>query len=201
MIRADLHVHTSYSPDASTPPKIIVDQLYTHSNIKAVAITDHNTMEGYYKAKELAAEHKDIAIIPGVEISTTEGEIIVLGVEELPPTPWTVRSVINFAKNNGGITIAVHPYRGFGLGDLARNYNLDAIEVLNAITPANANRLAEDLARTMHLPGVAGTDAHQPSELWSVYTEIQAPLDVARILEAIKNGFVKVSLADKSIRF
>jgi len=69
------------------------------------------------------------------------------------------------------------------------------------LTSANDNKLAEDLRETIYQPGVAGTDAHEPSELWSVYTEIQAPLDTARILEAVKKGLVKVSLAERSIRF
>ena len=51
------------------------------------------------------------------------------------------------------------------------------------------------------LPGVAGSDSHKPSELFSVYTEVQAGLDVDEILKAVKKGLVKVSLAEKSIRF
>jgi histidinol phosphatase-like PHP family hydrolase len=84
---------------------------------------------------------------------------------------------------------------------LAKAYHIDAIETLNAITSPEANKAAENLAKEMGLPGVAGSDAHEPDELWSVYTEIQASLDVDAILKAIKNGFVRVSHTEKSIRF
>lgn len=94
MIIADLHVHTKYSFDASIQPKTIVEKLYAHPFIKAIAITDHNTIEGYYKVRELASAYQDILIIPGVELATVEGDLILLGVEELPPKPWTVREVI-----------------------------------------------------------------------------------------------------------
>ena len=133
MIRADLHLHTTYSSDASIPPKTVVDQLYAHPFIKAVAITDHNAVEGYYKVQELASVYQDILIIPGVEVSTVEGDLIVLGVAELPRKPWTAENVIDFARQRHGLVIAAHPYRPYGLGDLTKNYDVDAIEVLNGV--------------------------------------------------------------------
>jgi hypothetical protein len=63
------------------------------------------------------------------------------------------------------------------------------------------NKPAEELAREMGLPGVAGSDAHNIEELWSVYTEIEASLNVDEILTAIRKGFVKASLGRKSIHF
>ncbi|MEM3596843.1 MAG: PHP domain-containing protein [Candidatus Bathyarchaeia archaeon] len=202
MIAADLHVHTNYSFDASIHPKTIVEKLYAHPFIKAVAITDHNTVEGYYKVRELARAYQDILIIPGVEVSTTEGDLIVLGVEEFPPQPWTVREVIDFAQQNGGLVIVAHPYRAYGLGDSAKGYPVDAIEVLNGVSSPAVNKLAENLAKTMGLPGIAGSDAHSVEELWTAYTEVQAALDVDEVLRAIKGGLVRVSSsAGRSIHF
>ena len=201
MIRADLHIHTTYSSDASIQPKIIVDQLYAHPFIKAVAITDHNTVEGYYKVRELASAYQDILIIPGVEVSTIEGDLIVLGVAELPPQPWTVENVIDFARERKALTIAAHPYREHGLGDSTKNYDVDAIEVLNGVSSPHVNKLAENLAKEIGLPSVAGSDAHQVNELWTVYTEVQASSDADEILKAIKMGLVRVASTEKSIHF
>jgi len=201
LIRADLHLHTTYSPDASINPKTIVNQLHAHPFIKAVAITDHNTTEGYHKVKNLASPYQDILIIPGIEVSATGGDIIVLGVAEIPPKPWTVEKVIDFAKERNGLVIVAHPYRPPGLGDLARNHDFDAIEVLNGISAPHVNRMAENLAKAMGLPGVAGSDAHRADELWTVYTEVQASSDIDEVLKAIKKGLVKAAYARKSIHF
>jgi len=201
MIRADLHIHTNYSPDASTHPKTIIDQLNAHPTIKAIAITDHNTAEGYHKTQQLATAYPDILIIPAVEISAQGGDIILLGTAELPPQPWTPNNVITFAKQKNALTIAAHPYRAYGLGDTAKHYPLDAIETLNGISTPQANKHAENLAKEMHLPGVAGSDAHNPDELWTVYTEIQASTNIDDVLNAIKKGLVRVSYAAKSIHF
>ena len=202
MIRADLHLHTTYSADASIPPRTIVEQLYAHPYIKAVAITDHNTVEGYRKVRELASAYSDILIIPGVEIRAVGGDLLVLGAEEMPPRPWYVEDVIDFTHERGGLVIAAHPYRAYGLGDLAKKYAIDAVEVLNGISPSHINRMAEILAKEMKLPGVAGSDAHYLDEMWKVYTEVQASSDVDEILKAIKRGAVRVAYAsEKSIHF
>jgi len=201
LIKADLHVHTKYSYDASINPKTIVEQLNAHPFIKAAAITDHNTLEGYYKTKELASAYKDILIIPGTEITTPNGDLVILGTTEMPKEPWTITSIIDFAKERDALIIAAHPYRAYGLGELAKQYKLDAIEVLNGTSTPIVNKLAEELAKEMGLPGIAGSDAHNSEELWTVFTEVQASLDVDEILKSIKKGSVKVSSAKKSIHF
>ena len=195
MIKADLHIHTLFSNDAYIHPKILVEQLQAHPYIKAAAITDHNTVKGYYKVRELVQKYQDLIIIPGIEVSTVDGDLILLGVAEVPPEPWTVENVVDFAKAVGGVVVIAHPYREFGLGDLAKNYKVDAIEVLNGGSNSYSNMLAEGLAREMGLPGVAGSDAHRVDELWSVYTEIQASTDLDEVLKAIKKGRVKVARA------
>lgn len=201
MIQADLHIHTKYSPDSSINPKTLVDQLYGHPIIKAAAITDHNTIEGHFKVQELASAYTDVLIIPGAELTTPEGDLIVLGIAELPSKPWNVKDVIDFVRARDGVVIVPHPYREYGLGNAAKNYDFDAIETLNGSASTHLNSLADGLAREMNLPGVAGSDAHNVEELWSVFTEVEASLDVNEILDSIRRGSVKVSSTRKSIRF
>lgn len=201
MIRADLHIHTTYSSDSAIQPKTLVEKLVEHNFIKVAAVTDHDTVSGLGVTRQLAAAYPDILIIPGVEISTPQGDILVLGTEEMPPQPWTVEGVVDFARDRDCVSVVPHPYREYGLGDLARNYKFDAIEVLNGYSSPSDNKLAQNLAKLMGLPGVAGSDAHQPSELCTIYTEIQASLDMDEILKALKKGLVKVPSTIKSIHF
>jgi predicted metal-dependent phosphoesterase TrpH len=190
LIRADLHIHTTYSSDSTVTPKNLVEKLVAHNFIKVAAVTDHDTVQGLNVTRQLASAYPDILIIPGVEISTAEGDLLILGTEEAPPKPWTVEGVIDFAREGDFVSVVAHPYREYGMGDLARNYKVDAIEILNGESPPHANKLAQELAESMGLPGTAGSDAHQPSELCSVYTEVQAGLDVGEILKALKKGLV-----------
>ena len=190
MINADLHIHTIYSADAVIQPKTLIDLLVSHSFIKVAAVTDHDSVRGCRATVELASAYPDILIIPGVEISTTQGDVLILGTDELPPKPWTPEVVVDFAKSIDGVSVAAHPFRMYGLGKNAYNYKLDAIEVQNGGSSSDANAQAKILARSLGLPGTAGSDAHNISELFSVFNKVNASLNVDSILQSIKKGQV-----------
>ena len=168
--------------------------LVAHSFIKVAAVTDHDSVRGCRATVELASAFPDILVIPGVEISTEQGDVVVLGTDELPPKPWTPEVVVDFAKSIGGVSIVAHPFRTYGMGERARNYKVDAIEVLNGGSSQTANNEAKELAKSLGLPGTAGSDAHQVSELFSVYNKVEASLDVDAVLNAIKKGAVSAQV-------
>jgi hypothetical protein len=64
--RADLHIHTTKSDGAYTPAQVI--ELARRSGLGAVAITDHDTLDGVVEA-QAAALATGIEVVPGVEIS------------------------------------------------------------------------------------------------------------------------------------
>ncbi len=164
--------------------------LVDHSFIKVAAVTDHDSVRGCRATVELAKAYPDVLIIPGVEISTDMGDVVVLGTYELPPRPWTPEVVADFARSIGGVSIVAHPFRTYGMGEAARNYKVDAVEILNGGSSQVANNEAKEMAKSMGLPGTAGSDAHQVSELFSVYNKVEAALDLDSILKAIKRGAV-----------
>jgi predicted metal-dependent phosphoesterase TrpH len=63
--RADLHVHTTHSDGAYTPAQVV--ELGRRCGLAALAITDHDTLDGVAEAQALAASH--LEIIAGVEIT------------------------------------------------------------------------------------------------------------------------------------
>ncbi|MGD6808108.1 MAG: PHP domain-containing protein [Candidatus Bathyarchaeia archaeon] len=198
---ADLHIHTVYSSDSLIQPKTLVDMLLAHNYIKVAAVTDHDSVRANKATMALAAAYPDILIIPGVEVSTTAGDMLILGTEELPPKPWNPQDVTDYAKSIGAVSIVAHPYRLYGMGDVARTLRVDAIEVLNGGSSAAANRQAKEMAKEVGLPGTAGSDAHQVSELFSVCTQVQAELNVDSVLNAIRKGLVSAQPVAGSIHF
>jgi len=192
MLRIDLHVHTVFSGDASISPKMLVEKLHAHPLVKGLAVTDHDTIRGYLEVRKLAKAYEGLLVIPGIEVSVTEGHLNVLGVEEEPRYPLTAEEVVDFAKERGGVTIVPHPYRVMGIGDLAKKLDVDAVEVLNPHSTYMENKLAEKLAREKNLPGVAGSDAHTLRQALTVHTEIKAEPNLESVLRAIKKGSVRV---------
>ncbi len=77
-IEADLHIHTRAS-DGDLSPSDVVSRAIS-KGLKAIAITDHDTMSGVKEALK-AAQHARIKVIPGVEISVEfePGEFHMLG--------------------------------------------------------------------------------------------------------------------------
>jgi len=192
MIHVDLHVHTVFSGDATINPKLLVEALYAHPTVKGVAVTDHDTLEGYFQVRKLAAVYKDLLVIPGVEATTQEGHIILLGIEEKPPYMSTLESVVDFATERAALIVIPHPYRtDRGICNAAERIQADAVEIINPSASLNENRLAEKLAKARNLPGVAGSDAHNLNETLTAYTEVDAEPEVESVLKAVKNGWVK----------
>ncbi|PID75375.1 MAG: phosphoesterase [Deltaproteobacteria bacterium] len=62
----DLHIHTTFSDGTKTPQEIV--QLAIQKGLTAIAITDHDTLDGCSEAVE-AGERSGLEIVPGVEIS------------------------------------------------------------------------------------------------------------------------------------
>ncbi len=179
----------------------LVETLVKHSFVKVAAVTDHDTVKGNGMIRQLASAYSDVLIVPGMEITTPFGDVVVLGAEEVPPKPWTVENVVDFARENDLVSVVAHPYREYGMGDAAKNYKFDAVEVANGGSSPSENEQARQLAKLLDLPGTGGSDAHRQQDLFNAYTEIQADLDVDEILHAIKKGLTKTMQTGTSIRF
>jgi predicted metal-dependent phosphoesterase TrpH len=186
-IRADLHVHTTYSKDSLITPKDLV-YYAKKRGLNAVAVTDHDQLEG---ARKIAKE-TDFLVIPGVEVSSRDGHIIALNVQELIPKGLSAVETVERIHKAGGVAIACHPYVYFK-GCLRENVcaTFDAIEVINAraFPFKNSVKKAEKSAERFGLSRVAGTDAHYGPQIGYAYTVIEAAEpSVEAIAKAIVDG-------------
>jgi predicted metal-dependent phosphoesterase TrpH len=186
-IRADLHVHTTYSKDSLITPKDLV-YYAKKRGLNACAVTDHNYLAGAYKI----AKETDFLIIPGMEVSSADGHIVALNIHELIPRGFSAVETVERIHRAGGVAIACHPYVYFK-GCLRENVceSFDAIEVINAraVPFKNSVKKAEEAAQRLKLSRVAGTDAHYGPQIGFGYTEIEAEEPtVEAIAKAIVDG-------------
>jgi len=185
-VKADLHVHTIYSHDSLITPKDLV--FYARKRgLTAVAITDHNTIEGALKiAKEI-----DLLIIPGIEVSSRNGHIIGLNLQETVPKGLSSDETIDKIHDAGGIAVACHPFALFkgSLGKHA-NANFDAIETINssAFLFNRSTKRAQEIADRFGISRVAGSDAHYGPAVGYAYTVIDAEPQVGAISKAVLKG-------------
>ena len=115
---ADLHIHSCYSDGLYTPFQII--EQAREKGIKAISITDHDTVQGVEETLDLAGR-MNIMAIPACEISTMVGnrEIHILGyhldwrnAQLNKRLAWLCqkreRRVQQMVKNLAGIGITIH---------------------------------------------------------------------------------------------
>jgi len=77
--RADLHTHSTYSDGRLTPTELIEQAV--SRGLEALALTDHDCIDGIAEAQEAAQRYPQLIFIPGVELGTDvpHGEVHMLG--------------------------------------------------------------------------------------------------------------------------
>jgi len=183
-IRIDLHIHTARSDGLDTPKEMIRGAI--RKGLAGVAITDHDVPPPLIKM------NNDFIVIPGVEVTTNKGHILLLGVYEIPPKNIDLFELIDFARERAYVIIPAHPYDIFrsGIGDLVKKIDCDAIEVINGGTFINFfNKKAKKVAKELNKPMTGGSDAHYVEVIGSAFTIFQNPVDdVDDVLDFIIKG-------------
>src|SRR5215467_2671773 len=76
--RADLHIHSTYSDGIPTIEQIL-EHTERQTNLDVIAITDHNTIDGSRRARDLWARGSyRFDFVVGEEVSTNEGHLLAL---------------------------------------------------------------------------------------------------------------------------
>lgn len=140
---ADLHIHTTFSRDVKADgltPSQVVEMATKRGLLNAIAITDHDTVEGVKEAEDYALEiGSSVEVIPGIEVSTKEGHLLGLYVKENIPKGKSLEWTIDCIKEQDGLVVI--PHFDFSLARsikrqiliqlLANGARIDGFEVFN----------------------------------------------------------------------
>ncbi len=188
--RLDLHVHSDRSPDGRSS----VDELVAAAverGLSGIALTDHNTVAGHARLAEVARIRPELLLLPGVEVSTADGHLLVYGTVEAPPPrrPWT--ETFAWVRDRGGVAVPAHPFRFFHGAGAARTgvAPVPAIETVNGHNGRTANTRARRLAESRSLGGTGGSDAHAAREVGVAWTVFPVGVGTPEaLLEALARG-------------
>ena len=194
---ADLHCHTVYSDGLSTPEKMAYEA--SLRGIQILAITDHLSSGEYisqvkfqqYLERCSRVEVRELVIVPGVEVSSLEGDIVCLlpsfrlsrGSPEIrggKPAEETIEAIHGL----GGLALAAHPFRKRGVGEKLLKLRFDGMEIGSPLTMEQAEK--------WNLALVGSSDAHTRLGLGASYTCIDEDLSgggqgsVTGLLEALR---------------
>lgn len=190
MFALDLHAHTRFFHGRERAAALfdplgvrLLELGARYRGLDGVALTNHD----YYHP----FAGRVVETIPGIEISTTKGHVLVVGPD--PPTrtePGTLtpKETVALAHERGCAAIVAHPYRNSTVREVDADF--DAIEI-NGKHP-RTEEWVRQLADRYDLPLVGGSDAHYPVEVGRAYTMVDADvLTPESVVSAIRDGRVE----------
>jgi len=188
----DLHVHSKNSGDNDADPEAAVLQAINRG-LHGIAFTEHYSYAASEHAEILKEKYGDrILILRGVEFSASEGHCLIFGVDTdmMSRRYAPIKEVISYVRSAGGVVIPSHPYRTVNsLGDLVRSMgDICALEGYNGCNMHPFNERAIEAAVTMKLPFTGGSDAHEPTDVGSCYTEFGDIVTASNFIELLKAG-------------
>ena len=200
----DLHTHTQpLSHDSDLTPDALIEAA-KKAGLDGICLTEHDFFWEREKVEELGRRH-EFLVIPGIEVNTESGHVVVFGLEEFVYGMHRMRELVGMVEAAGGAMIAAHPYRRqlpFELtqeGDWSEALerasenqayrHVQAIETLNGRGTERQNAFSEAVCERHGLAQAAGSDAHSAVDVGTCATEFEARISgLSDLIAALKAG-------------
>jgi len=166
-------MHTALGDGMAELPALLA-YVEEQTDLDVIAVTEHDQVDAALRLRELHARGRyRFDVVVGAEVTTLEGHLLALFVEEPIPSLRPLARTIDLIHRQGGVCVVPHPLspltRSIGRNGIERIVRrhaeglwFDGIELANA---SPAGRFTAARARTLnearfHLPEVGGSDAH-----------------------------------------
>jgi predicted metal-dependent phosphoesterase TrpH len=202
-VKIDLHCHSEASFDCVVRLPALLERC-RERGIGVQALTDHNEIWGAQKLQELAEQARPLypdtpQIIVGEEVSTREGELIGLFLQEVVPRDLSPEETVARIKAQGGLVLLPHGFDPLKKKRLKPEAliriaeSIDIVETFNArISRPRWNRAGASWAESRGLPKSGGSDAHILADVGDSWTEVpEGRIDTPEaLLAALRQGRV-----------
>jgi predicted metal-dependent phosphoesterase TrpH len=180
--RADLHIHTLAS-DGTDGIEAILSHVMANTDLDVLGITDHERIDAAIAARALVrARGLGVEIVVGEEVTTRDGHLLALFVEERLRPFRSMRTTIGEIHEQGGIAIPAHPLFPYPL--CAQGWTLRGLlaagdprvrpDALEAFNPTTFGRLVHGrvgaFAAAHGVATVGNSDAHEAAAIGTGYT-------------------------------
>lgn len=190
----ELHCHTHHSRGINIPTEVMMSprkvvRLAKKAGIDGLAITDHRVATAWKEARE-EARKQGIIFIPGMELETSGGHVIGLGLNEAVKNHLSVEETMESIREQGGLSVAPHPYdiKNDGVKDLF--VKADAVEVFNSFTLDRlSNWYTQRKAKSAGKPMIVGSDVHMP-DMMGLSVNVADAHDMDGLFREIRKGRV-----------
>jgi predicted metal-dependent phosphoesterase TrpH len=174
------------------------------AGLDGLCLTEHDFFWDHDKAAELSKRH-DFLVIPGIEVNTESGHMVVFGLERFVYGMHRLRELAPMVEAAGGAMIAAHPYRRQLPIHLEKEGDWDealekacanpayshvqGIETLNGRGTERQNAFSAAVCEHHGLAQAAGSDAHSLADVGRCATEFEARIEgLSDLIEELKAG-------------
>lgn len=173
----DMHTHTSvYSTDSNLLPHEALARA-AERGLDGVVLTEHDVVWPADRVARLA-EQVGILVLPGVEVTTELGHVLVYGLSELIPRITDSKRLRALCDDRNALMFLAHPARDPGLRVPRAAMELfDGVEGLNGCDGPLQNQSASSRGRSRPLPPIGGSDSHALHEVATAATEFAAEIE------------------------
>jgi predicted metal-dependent phosphoesterase TrpH len=197
ILRFESHTHTNFSD--GTLYKLMI-RTAIKKRIDVLAVTDHNTQEGYtfcvrYAEKCARLNIGSIFILPSEEVGCQGGDILAYGISEAIKKRCEMCETVDKIHDQGGLAVIAHPFNLFESISTSAimKCDFDGIEIPNYNSFDLSKILARKFANSRpSLFQIGGSDAHHPWDLGIVLNLVEASLETDSILKALKKKRFRV---------
>ena len=202
----DIHTHTyPTSDDSSQTPEQLI-KLSKAAGLDGICLTDHDGFWNPKDVEELGKDH-DFLVIPGCEVTTEEGHLLVYGLEEYIFGMHKSKFVRDLVTEAGGAIVVAHPYRRVYRENapqdpksydemIERALRNDVFDLVEAVETRNGrgtkkeNEFSENIAEELNLPMTGASDAHKIDEIGTFATRFSDNVRcLADLIKALKSGY------------
>lgn len=210
----DIHTHTY---PTSVDSFISADELIEEAKrigLDGICITDHDGFWDHREVEDLSKRH-DFLVLPGCEVTTEEGHVLVYGLRRYIFGMHRAGFVRDRLERENGAMIVAHPYRRTYRKDAdvdpdayeemleraSRNgvFNMvNAVELMNGRGSAEENAFSHDLANRFGLPGTGASDAHKLEDIGTFATQFERRITgLDDLITELQSGRFKPVVLDK----
>ena len=201
----DIHTHTyPTSDDSNLTPQDLISEA-KKVGLDGICITDH---DGFWNPREIEkiGIDNDFLVLPGCEVTTEEGHLLVYGLDKYIFGMHKSAFVKELVAESQGAIVVAHPYRRVyrasdslstqAYKDLLKKTsaepvfeNISAVEVRNGRGSSKENAFSQRLALELDLPGTGASDAHQISDVGTFATLFEDKIsDLKDFIAALTTG-------------
>ncbi len=212
----DIHTHTyPTSDDSLLTPEDLIEEA-RRIGLDGVCLTDHDR---FWEPDDIVALSKkhDYLVIPGCEVSTEEGHLLVYGLKEYIFGMHRAQYVKDLVEEAGGAIVVAHPYRRkytklahtspqafYEMLDRACSSDVfslaDGVEVFNGRGSKEENAFSAEVAKHFDLGGTGASDAHKIEDIGTFATEFEGKIrNLEDFIAELKAGRFRPSVLHRRV--